>query len=67
MNIASNPHRVAHPTVTRVPVRTSLPRLWLDLPAQTQKQIAQCLASMLLRHRASLAPEPRNRHAERGE
>jgi hypothetical protein len=66
MNIQSNPCRVASKTLTPLskPDRTGRPRLWLDLPAETQKQIAQSFARLLLRMRPTLAPMMADRHDE---
>ena len=43
MNIQLNLFRVASQTLTELPnpSMTILPRLWLNLPGETQKQIAQ--------------------------
>lgn len=66
MNIQPNPCRVASQTTTRVPVRATvkLPRLWFNLPAETQRQIAQSLAALLLRKQATEASVEASRHAE---
>ncbi|MFD1984310.1 hypothetical protein ACFSOZ_16860 [Mesorhizobium newzealandense] len=55
MNIQSNLHRVASQTFTELPNpgMTTLPGPWLNLPGETQKQIAQSLARLLLRMRST--------------
>lgn len=69
MNIQSNPCRVACQTVIRVPVPSvaKLPRLWFDLPAETQKQITQSVARLLLRMRSTGVPIAADRHVESAE
>lgn len=69
MNIQSNPCRVASQTVIRVPVPSvaKLPRLWFDLPAETQKQITQSVARLLLRMRSTGVPIAADRHVESAE
>ncbi|GLS21514.1 hypothetical protein GCM10007874_45310 [Labrys miyagiensis] len=66
MNIQSNLHRVASQTLTELanPGMTTLPRLWLNLPGETQKQIAQSCARLLLRKRSTGAPIAADRHVE---
>jgi hypothetical protein len=66
MNMPSNPHRVASRTPAEVPNPgiTTLPRLWLDLPAETQQQIAWGFALLLLRMRPTRAPIKADRHVE---
>lgn len=66
MNVQPNPCRVASQTITKVPVRApaKLPRLWFNLPAETQRQIAQSLAALLLRKRATEVSVEVSRHAK---
>jgi hypothetical protein len=66
MNMPSNPHRVASRTLTKLPNLgiTTLPRLWLDLPAETRQQIAWSFALLLLRMRSPRAPIKADRHVE---
>ena len=66
MNIQSNPHRVASQILTELPNpgMTTLPRLWLNLPTETQKQIAQGLASLLMRMQPPRAPLEADEHVE---
>lgn len=66
MNIQSNLHRVASQTLTELPNpgMTMLPNLWLNLPKETQKQIAQGLAPLLMRMRPTRAPLEADRHVE---
>ena len=45
------PRRVASPAPTPIPA--SSPRLWPNLPAETQAQIAHVLAALLQRMQAS--------------
>ncbi len=45
------PRRVASPASTPIPA--SPPRLWPNLPAETQAQIAQVLAELLRRRQAN--------------
>ena len=66
MNIQLNLFRVASQTITELPnpSMTILPRLWLNLPGETQKQIAQGFARLLLRKRSTGAPTAADRHVE---
>lgn len=66
MNIQSNLHRVVSQTLTELPNpgMTTLPGLWLNLPAETQKQIAQNLAPLLMRMRSTHAPLEADGHVE---
>jgi len=66
MNIQSNLHRVASQTLTELPNpgMTTLPNLWLNLPGEAQKQIAQSFARLLLRMRSTGAPIAADRHVE---
>ncbi len=66
MNIQSNPHRVASQTLTELPNpgTTTLPSVWLNLPAEKQKQIAQNFAPLLLRMRSTGVPIKVDRHVE---
>lgn len=66
MNIQSNPHRVASQSFTELPApgMTTLPNLWLTLPGETQKQIAQSFARLLLRMRPTGATLAAARHVE---
>lgn len=66
MNIQSNLHRVASQILTELPNpgMTTLPRLWLNLPTETQKQIAQGLAPPLMRMRPTRAPLEADEHVE---
>jgi hypothetical protein len=66
MNIQSNPHRGTSQTLTELPKpgMTTLPSLWLNLPTETQKQIAQSFARLLLRMRPTRAPMKADRHVE---
>lgn len=66
MNIQSNLHRVASQTLTELPNpgMTTLPRLWLNLPTETRKQIAQSLAPLLIRMRPTRAALGADRHVE---
>ncbi len=59
-------HRVASQTLTGLPNpgMTILPNLWLNLPKETQKQIAQSLAPLLIRMRPTRAPLEADRHVE---
>jgi hypothetical protein len=65
MNIQSNLHRVVSQTLTELPNpgMTTL-GLWLNLPAETQKQIAQNLAPLLMRMRSTHAPLEADGHVE---
>jgi hypothetical protein len=66
MNIQSNPCHVASQTSSHLPIpdRVTQPHLWLDLPTQTQRQIAQIFALLLLRMRPTRAPMRADRHVE---
>lgn len=66
MNVQSNPYRVASQSLTKLlNPSTPRPRPWLDLPAETRKQIAQGLAPLLMRMRWSTrAPTKVDRHVE---
>lgn len=66
MNIQSNLHRVASQTISELPTpgMTTLPQLWLTLPGETQKQIAQSIARLLLRMRPTGATLAADRHVE---
>ncbi|WP_167335251.1 hypothetical protein [Mesorhizobium erdmanii] len=66
MNIQSNLYRVTSQTLTELPNpgMATLPSLWLNLPGETQKQIAQSLARLLLRMRSTGAPTAADRHVE---
>lgn len=66
MNIQSNLCRVASQTPTKVPnpsITTPL-SLWLNLPVERQKQIAQGFARLLLRMRSTGTPIKADRHVE---
>jgi hypothetical protein len=63
MNIQSNLHRVASQTFTELP-NPGIPNLWLALPGETQKQIAQSFARLLLRMRSTGAVLAADRHVE---
>lgn len=65
MNVQSNPYRVASQSLTKLlKPSTTLPRPWLDLPAETRKQIAQRLAPLLVRMRSTGAPTKVDRNVE---
>lgn len=66
MNIQSNLYRVASQSLTELPNPSipTPPSLWLDLPVERQKQIAQGFARLLLRRRSTGAPIKADRHAE---
>ncbi|MER9191427.1 hypothetical protein [Mesorhizobium australicum] len=66
MNIQSNPYRAASQTPTELPNpgMTTVLSLWLNLPAETQKQIARSFAPLLLRMRSTGAPMAADRHVE---
>lgn len=66
MNIQSNLHRVASQALTELPNpgMATLPRLWLNLPTETRKQIAQSLAPLLIRMRPTRWPLGADRHVE---
>jgi hypothetical protein len=66
MNIQSNLHRVVSQTLAELPTpgMTTLPSLWHNLPGETQKQIAQNFARLLLRIRSTGAPIAADRHVE---
>lgn len=69
MNVQSNPRRSVAQTFARLPAPTKMtaPSLWLLLPMETQRQIAQTLAPMLLRIWRPDAPTRAKRHVERVE
>ncbi|WP_352998071.1 DUF5372 family protein [Mesorhizobium sp. M1273] len=62
--VESAPRSVPDPHRTSQPGMTTLPSLWLNLPGETQKQIAQSLARLLLRMRSTGAPTAADRHVE---
>lgn len=67
MNIQSNLYRVASQTpTTKVPNPSIItpPSLWLKLPVERRKQIAQGFARLLLRMRSTGAPIAADRHVE---
>jgi hypothetical protein len=66
MNIQSNPHRVASQSFTQLPTpgMTTPLSLWLDLPEETQKRIAQSFSRLLLRMRPTGATLAAARHVE---
>lgn len=66
MTIQSNLHRVASQTFTELPApgMARLPNLWFTLPGETQKQIAQSIARLLLRMRPTGAALAADRHVE---
>jgi hypothetical protein len=68
MNVQSKPYRVASQSLVKLLTpSTTLPRPWLDLPSETQKQIAQSLARLLVRRRLIRVPTKVDRHAESDE
>lgn len=65
MNMQSKPYRVASRSLKKLLTpSTTLPRPWLDLSAQTRKQIAQSLAPLLMRIRSTRTPTKVDRHDE---
>lgn len=63
--IATHTKYIASPTTLQLPVPTSAkpPRPWPRLPAETRRQIAQSLATLLLRRHAAIHPARRQRSA----
>lgn len=65
MSMPSNPHSLASQTLKNLlNPGTACPRPWLDLPAETRKQIAQSIAPLLLRMRPARTPTKADRHVE---
>lgn len=68
MTVQSKPYRVASQSLGELLTpRTILPRPWLDLPPETQKQIAQKLAPLLMRMRSIRTLTKVDQHAESDE
>ena len=65
MNVQSEPYRVASQSLAMfLTPSTTPPRPWVDLPAETRKQIARRLAPLLVRMRSIRAPTRVDRHVE---
>jgi hypothetical protein len=68
MNVQSKPYRVASQSLVKLLTpSTTVPRPWLDLPTETQKQVAQKLAPLLMRMRSIRTPTKVDQHAESDE
>lgn len=70
MTVQSNPYRyrvASQSLVKLLTPNTTLPHPWPDLPPETQKQIAQKFAPLLMRMRSIRSSAKVDRHAESDE